>query len=77
MRTTIDKAGRVIIPAVIRAQLGITPGPVDIVLDGAGVRIELIPADKLAERDGRLIIDARGEAVTSDDIRELRLAEQR
>lgn len=77
MRTTIDKAGRVIIPAVIRAQLGITPGPVDIVLDGAGVRIELIPADNIAERDGRLIIDARGEAVTSDDIRELRLAEQR
>lgn len=77
MRTTIDKAGRVIIPAVIRAQLGITPGPVDIVLDGAGVRVELIPADNIAERDGRLIIEARGEAVTSDDIRELRLADQR
>ena len=77
MRTTIDKAGRVIIPATIRAQLGITPGPVDIVLDGAGVRIELIPTDNNAERDGRLIIDAHAKPVTSDDIRELRLAEQR
>jgi len=77
MRTTIDKAGRVIIPAAIRAQLGVTPGPVDIVLDGAGVRIELIPADRLVERDGRLVIDAPGPPLTSDDVRELRLAEQR
>lgn len=77
MRTTIDKAGRVIIPAAIRAQLGVTPGPVDIVLDGAGIRIELIAADRLVERDGRLVIDAPGVPITSDDVRELRLAEQR
>lgn len=77
MQTTIDKAGRVIIPATIRARLGLVPGPVDIVIDGAGVRIEVVAPDRVAERDGRLVIDADGPALTPEDIRELRLADQR
>ncbi|GAB3392596.1 hypothetical protein GCM10027568_20160 [Humibacter soli] len=77
MLTTMDKAGRVIIPASLRARLGLVPGPVDIVTDGAAVIIEPVAVDRLVERDGRLVIDAEGEAVTADDIRELRLADQR
>ena len=77
MRTTIDKAGRVIIPASVRARLGLVPGPVDIVIDGTGVRIEALAADSLGERDGRLVIVGDGPAISADDIRELRLADQR
>ena len=77
MRTTIDKAGRVIIPAPLRAQLGLVPGPVDVTVDGNGIRIEADAVDLLTERDGRLIIAASGPPLSADDIRELRLADQR
>lgn len=77
MRTTIDKAGRVIIPAAVRARLGLVPGPVDIVIDGTGVRIDVPAPDHLVERDGRIMIAADGPALTAEDIRELRLADQR
>jgi AbrB family looped-hinge helix DNA binding protein len=77
MQTTIDKAGRVIIPAPLRARLGLVPGPVEIVMDGAGVRIEPIAQNRLAQREGRLVIAADGPALSTDDIRELRLADQR
>ncbi|MEV7610178.1 AbrB/MazE/SpoVT family DNA-binding domain-containing protein [Microbacterium sp. NPDC089320] len=77
MHTTIDKAGRVVIPASIRERLGILPGPVDIMIDGTGIRIEVATADDLVEEDGRLVIRGTGNSLTSDDIRELRLADQR
>jgi AbrB family looped-hinge helix DNA binding protein len=77
MHTTIDKAGRVIIPAALRARLGLVPGPVEIAIDGAGVRIEPIAPNNLALRDGRMVIAASGPPLSADDIRELRLADQR
>ncbi|MEZ3161877.1 AbrB/MazE/SpoVT family DNA-binding domain-containing protein [Microbacterium sp. BWT-B31] len=77
MQSTIDKAGRVIIPAAVRARLGLVPGPVDIVVEGTGVRIEAVAPDNLAERDGRLVIAGDGPSISADDIRELRLADQR
>ena len=40
MRTTIDRAGRVVIPREIRRRVGLEPGAVEITADGAGVRIE-------------------------------------
>jgi AbrB family looped-hinge helix DNA binding protein len=77
MRTTIDKAGRVIIPATLRAQLGLVPGPVDVSIDGSGIRIEVDTVDLLTERDGRLVLVASGPPLSADDIRELRLADQK
>lgn len=77
MHTTIDKAGRIVIPASIRERLGILPGPVDIMIDGTGIRIEVATADDLVEEGGRLVIRGTGNSLTSDDIRELRLADQR
>ncbi|WP_082477905.1 MULTISPECIES: AbrB/MazE/SpoVT family DNA-binding domain-containing protein [unclassified Microbacterium] len=77
MHTTIDKAGRIVIPASIRERLGILPGPVDIMIDGTGIRIEVAAPDDLVEKDGRLVINGSGTTLTSDDIRELRLADQR
>jgi AbrB family looped-hinge helix DNA binding protein len=77
MQSTIDKAGRVIIPAAIRSRLGLLPGPVNIMIEGADVRIAAVAPNRLTQRDGRTVIAADGPALTADDIRELRLADQR
>jgi AbrB family looped-hinge helix DNA binding protein len=77
MESTIDKAGRVIIPASIRARLGLVPGPVNILIEGADVRITALTPNALTTREGRTVIAADGPALTADDIRELRLADQR
>ncbi|PFG30054.1 AbrB/MazE/SpoVT family DNA-binding domain-containing protein [Paramicrobacterium agarici] len=77
MRSTMDKAGRVVLPAAIRDSLGFRPGPIDIVVDGTGVRLEMPTADNVEEQDGRLVITAEGPSLTADDIRKLRVADQR
>lgn len=77
MRATMDKAGRIVIPASLRVRVGLIPGPVDLILDGNGIRIEIDAPDNLIEKDGRLVIASSGAALTPDDIRELRLADQR
>lgn len=77
MITTMDKAGRVVIPASVRDRLGMTAGPIDIFIDGNSVRIEVPAPDNVVERDGLLVITAAGAALTDDDVRELRLADQR
>lgn len=77
MRTTMDKAGRIVIPASLRERVGLIPGPVDLILDGNGIRIEIDAPDNLIEKGGRLVIASSGAALTPDDIRELRLADQR
>ncbi|KAB1867633.1 AbrB/MazE/SpoVT family DNA-binding domain-containing protein [Microbacterium algeriense] len=73
----MDKAGRIVIPASLRERVGLIPGPVDLILDGNGIRIEIDAPDNLIEKDGRLVIASSGAALTPDDIRELRLADQR
>ena len=41
MRTTIDKAGRVVIPAAVRERAGFTPGTtLAITIDDLGIRLE-------------------------------------
>jgi AbrB family looped-hinge helix DNA binding protein len=62
MKTTIDKAGRVVIPKSIRDRHRLVPGTEVDVVD-SGDRLEfLLPDDRddavLAEKDGRLIIAA-------------------
>lgn len=77
MRATMDKAGRIVIPAAIRERVGMVPGPVDLIMDGTGIRVEVPTYDNVIEdEDGRLVITG-GPALTPDDIRELRLADQR
>lgn len=62
MKTTIDKAGRVVIPKAIRDQRHLVPGTeVEIVV--ADDRIELIlPDDRvdaiLVKKDGHLVVSA-------------------
>ena len=77
MRTTIDKAGRLVIPKSLREQSGITPGEVEISLDGAALRIESVAADHLVEEDGILLLPSGGPDLNAETVRELRLADQR
>ncbi|PKQ34786.1 MAG: AbrB/MazE/SpoVT family DNA-binding domain-containing protein [Actinobacteria bacterium HGW-Actinobacteria-11] len=65
-----------VIPAALRERVGLIPGPVDLILDGNAIRIEIDAPDNLIEKDGRLVITG-GPTLTVDEIRELRLADQR
>jgi AbrB family looped-hinge helix DNA binding protein len=81
MKVRIDRAGRLVIPKELRDRAGIVPGEVDIVVDGAGLRIEVEATDHhLVERDGHLLVDAgtgSDPALSDDLVRELRLADQK
>jgi AbrB family looped-hinge helix DNA binding protein len=77
MKTTIDKAGRVVVPKVLRDEVGLTAGEVDIVVDGAGLRIEVQPRARLVEEDGVLIVAGAGENLTDEMLDRLRRADQK
>jgi AbrB family looped-hinge helix DNA binding protein len=66
MRSTIDRAGRVVIPAAIRDRAGLTPGSeLEITEDELGVRLQRIaPGPKLVRVGRRLV--ARPSAVSRD-----------
>jgi AbrB family looped-hinge helix DNA binding protein len=57
MRTTIDKAGRLVIPAAIRDKAGLAPGTtIEISLEETGVRLERIaPGPRLVRVGKRLV----------------------
>ena len=57
MRTTIDKAGRVVIPAPIRERAGLTAGAeLEIIEDELGVRLERVAAGPRLVRVGRRLV---------------------
>ena len=57
MRATIDKAGRLVIPASIRDRAGLTPGTtLEITLEEFGVRLEPVaPGPRLVKVGRRLV----------------------
>ena len=57
MKTTIDKAGRVVIPASVRDRAGLTPGTeLEISVDEFGVRLERVaPGPRLVKVGRRLV----------------------
>ncbi len=57
MKTTIDKAGRVVIPAAIRERAGLKPGTeLDVIMDDITIRlVRTGPAPKLVRKGRRLI----------------------
>jgi AbrB family looped-hinge helix DNA binding protein len=59
--TTIDKAGRVVIPAALRERLGLEPGTeLEITLDDLALRIRRsVPGPTLERRDERLVVRPR------------------
>lgn len=77
MQTTIDAAGRLVVPKELRDRLGITAGSrVEIREDGSGLRLDLVASDVVIEVDGYLLVSSEA-AISDDDVRELRLADQR
>ena len=78
MRTSIDRAGRLVVPRSLRSQVGlIDGGEVEIAVDGASIRIEAVPGTDLVEEDGFLVIPATGVSLDDAAVRDLRLADQR
>ena len=77
MRTTIDRAGRLVIPKILRDRLGLVSGEVEVTADGTALRVESIPGEGLVERSGRLVIPPSGGALDDDGVRALRDADQR
>ncbi|MGH2802276.1 MAG: AbrB/MazE/SpoVT family DNA-binding domain-containing protein [Thermoleophilaceae bacterium] len=73
----MDKAGRLVIPKVLRDNLGLRPGTVEVVAEGTGIRVEPLAAEALEERDGRLVIPASGTTIDDDIVRALRDGAQR
>ncbi len=77
MRTTMDKAGRVVIPKEMRERLGLMPGEVELHISGSGLHLEPPADDGLTERDGRPLVAASGNPLTDDDVRALRGGDRR
>jgi AbrB family looped-hinge helix DNA binding protein len=77
MKATIDSAGRLVIPKVLRDRLGLRQGEVDVEADGADLRVRPLADDALAEEDGWLVVPASGQQLTDEDVRALRDADQR
>ena len=62
MKTTIDKAGRVVLPSQIRRRANLTPGAeLDVQVDDEGsVRlVRTVPRPQLVRRGGRLVARPR------------------
>ena len=77
MRTTIDKAGRMVIPRPLRERVGLTEGgEVDVEVDGAGIRVEAVPGDELEAQGDLLFIPATGMPVDAATVRGLIDAER-
>jgi AbrB family looped-hinge helix DNA binding protein len=57
MKTTIDKAGRIVIPLAIRRQAMLEPGTeIEIEVNDRGIRLSrAVPGPKLVRENGRLI----------------------
>lgn len=74
MRSTIDGAGRLVIPKAIRDSLGLLPGqPLELVVRGGHIEIE--PATmslQLVDKGGVAVAraDERVQALTADQVRE-------
>lgn len=72
MKTTIDKAGRVVIPAAIRAKAGLRPGmELEVVLDEESIRLKrTVSGPKLVRVGKRLVArpTVSGKALPSVDV---------
>ncbi len=76
MKATIDKAGRLVIPKALRDRVGLQPGVVEVVADGAGLRVEPLAGESLIERGDLLVIPASGTPIDDAVVRALRDGDQ-
>ena len=57
MKTTIDKAGRVVIPAAVRERAGLSPGSeLEIIEDELGIRLERVAAGPRLVKIGKRLV---------------------
>ena len=58
MKTTIDKAGRVVIPAAARQKIGLEPGAeLEVLVDDLSIRlVRIAPPPVLVRRGKRLVV---------------------
>jgi bifunctional DNA-binding transcriptional regulator/antitoxin component of YhaV-PrlF toxin-antitoxin module len=77
MRSTTDKAGRLVIPKTLRDSGGLVPGEVEVTPDGVGLHIEPPAANRPEDENGLLVIPAADATVSDDLVRALRDADQR
>lgn len=69
METTIDGAGRIVVPKVLRDALGLTPGTV-LDISGYGAGLTVVPRGRtarLVEEDGRVVAEG-DRPVTDEDV---------
>ena len=75
MRSTIDSAGRIVIPKALRAAAGLDAGTaVEIELRDGRIEIEAATVPmRVVERDGKPVIEAEAEmpVLTDDDVRDI------
>lgn len=77
MKTTMDRAGRLVVPKPLRERVGLEAGEVTITVSGSGLLIEPTPRADVHEVDGLLVVMPTGALLNDDDVRNLRLADQR
>jgi AbrB family looped-hinge helix DNA binding protein len=57
MQTTIDKAGRLVIPAAVRERLGLEPGTtLEVTVDEVGIRLERVAQGPQLVRVGKRLV---------------------
>jgi AbrB family looped-hinge helix DNA binding protein len=75
MRTTIDRAGRLVIPKPLRERLGLLGG-VEVEIRESADGLSIVPlaaGPALVERDGLVVVESgSGTVITDDDVRPLR-----
>ncbi|MEJ5946340.1 AbrB/MazE/SpoVT family DNA-binding domain-containing protein [Pseudokineococcus basanitobsidens] len=75
---TIDKAGRLVIPREVRERVGLQPGPVDLEVDGAALRLQAVAGEDVVEVRGRPLVGASPQNSLDDaEVRRLRDADRR
>lgn len=74
MRTTIDAAGRIVVPKPLRDELGLTSGqPVEVTARDGRLEIEVPPTPMRLERRGKGLVavpDAELPPLTAEAVRE-------
>jgi AbrB family looped-hinge helix DNA binding protein len=74
MKTTIDSAGRLVVPKALRQALGFKPGQVLEVRAGDGkLEVEIAPSPMALKRRGKGVVavpDTELPALTADEVRD-------
>jgi AbrB family looped-hinge helix DNA binding protein len=74
MRTTIDRAGRIVVPKSLRDAMGLAAGrEIDIVFTDGRLEIELAPMAAHIERRGKVAVivpDAKAPELTDEQVRQ-------